>query len=480
VSITEVSGSPQSTTVAQNFANPLVVVVTDTYGNPVPGASVTFAAPTSGTSATLSSSTATTGANGQASVTATANTVAGSYTATASAAGASSAGFSLTNDPAAATHFVVSGFPSPVTAGTPGTVTVTAEDPFGNVDNSGPNAFNGTVTLTSSDLQAILPGPAALTDGTGNFNVTLKTAGPQSITATSGGLTGSQAGITVNPVAASHFVVTASPTSATVGAEVGVMVTARDPYNNIATGYTGTVDFTSSGPNAILPADYRFVAADQGTYTFVVIFQTEGNPTVTATDKAHATIIGTSAAITVTADPAIDEGQAAGIGFWQNKNGQALIQSFNGGPGSTALANWLAACFPNLYGACAGSDNLTGQTNAQVAAFYQRLFGRSSPKLDAQVLATALNVYASTSSLGGTAGAAYGFVVTAAGLGGSASNVGACGAAFGVPNSATLTVLTILEEANAQAVLGVLYNGKTTLRNQAVTVFDSINSAGGL
>ena len=87
---------------------------------------------------------------------------------------------------------------------------------------------------------------------------------------------------------------------------------------------------------------------------------------------------------------------------------------------------------------------------------------------------------ATTSSLGGTAGVTYGFVVTAGGLGDSACNVGACGSAFGVPNRATLTVLTLLEEANAQAVLGVLYNGKTTLRNQAGTVFNSINSAGGL
>jgi hypothetical protein len=222
------------------------------------------------------------------------------------------------------------------------------------------------------------------------------------------------------------------------------------------------------------------VAADHGAHTFVVIFQTTGTPTVTATDTAHATITGTSAAITVTASTAIQQGQSATIGFWQGPNGQALINSFNGGASATALANWLAASFPNLYGASAGSDNLTGRTNAQVAAFYQKLFGLSAPKLDAEVLATALNVYATTSSLGGTAGVAYGFVVTAAGLGAGVYNVGSNGSAFGVANNSTLTVLTILEEANAQAVLGVLYNGNTTLRSQAVTVFDGINSAGGV
>ena len=69
------------------FASPLVVVVKDSYGNLVPGASVTFAAPSSAASAALTGSPATTAANGQASVTAMANTIAGTYTVTASVSG---------------------------------------------------------------------------------------------------------------------------------------------------------------------------------------------------------------------------------------------------------------------------------------------------------------------------------------------------------------------------------------------------------
>jgi hypothetical protein len=57
------------------------------------------------------------------------------------------------------------------------------------------------------------------------------------------------------------------------------------------------------------------------------------------------------------------------------------------------------------------------------------------------VLATALNVYATTSSLGGTAAVVYGFHVSPAGLGACSFNVGLDGAAFGVANDATLTVL---------------------------------------
>ena len=96
-SVTIVSGSGQSATVGTAFANPLVVLVRDTYGNPVPGASVGFTAPTSGASATLSASTVTTGDDGRASVTAAANAIGGPYTVTASVDGATSAIFNLTN-----------------------------------------------------------------------------------------------------------------------------------------------------------------------------------------------------------------------------------------------------------------------------------------------------------------------------------------------------------------------------------------------
>src|SRR5947209_5580885 len=97
-SVAVVSGSGQSTTVATSFAQPLLVVVTDQYGNLVPNAAVTFTAPGSGASATLTGSPATTGSDGRAQVSAAANTIPGSYIVNASVAGVSSpARFSLDN-----------------------------------------------------------------------------------------------------------------------------------------------------------------------------------------------------------------------------------------------------------------------------------------------------------------------------------------------------------------------------------------------
>src|SRR5439155_1369624 len=98
--------------------------------------------------------------------------------------------------------------------------------------------------------------------------------------------------------------------------------------------------------------------------------------------------------------------RAQSIEFWHGRRGQALVRGFNGGPGATALAGWLARTFRNLYG------NLAGGSNTQVAILFQALYRRPGPRLEAEILATALNVYASTRSLGGAAGTAYGFVVS--------------------------------------------------------------------
>ncbi len=173
----------------------------------------------------------------------------------------------------------------------------------------------------------------------------------------------------------------------------------------------------------------------------------------------------------------VQAGQAASIYFWAGARGQALISSFNGGPSATGLANWLTLTFPNLYGVSAGAHNLFGKTNTQVAAFFQTLY---PSMVDADVLATALNVYASTQSLGGTTAQTYGFTVTTLGLGASSVNVGGSGAAFGVANLTTLNVYQLLLAANRQAVNGVLYNGDLSLRTQAQIVFDALNVAGGV
>ncbi len=204
---------------------------------------------------------------------------------------------------AAAQSLKVTGFPTTDTAGTAGNVTVTAYDPYGNIAT----AYTGTVHFTSSDSQATLPANYTFTtanDGTDTFSVTLKTAGTQSITATdtsTSSITGSETGIAVVAAAAQSLKVTGFPATDTAGTAGNVTVTAYDPYGNIATGYTGTVQFTSSDSQATLPANYTFTAANDGTHTLSVTLKTAATQSITATDTSTSSITGSETGIVVTA-----------------------------------------------------------------------------------------------------------------------------------------------------------------------------------
>src|SRR5207244_3625708 len=117
-------------------------------------------------------------------------------------------------------------------------------------------------------------------------------AGSRSVTATdtvTATITGKQSAIQVNPLAASSLVV-ASPSSATAGGAFNMTVTAKDIYGNAATGYTGTVHFSSSETLAALPADYAFLAGDAGVHPFSVTLYASGSRSVTATDTGNAAI----------------------------------------------------------------------------------------------------------------------------------------------------------------------------------------------
>ena len=210
----------------------------------------------------------------------------------------------ITVTAAAASTFTVS-TPATATAGTAFNASVTAKDAFGNTVTG----YTGTIHLTSSDTQAVLPADysfIAADNGTHTFTtVTLKTAGSQSVTATdtlTSSITGTSGTVAVSAAAASHFTVS-TPATATAGAAFNATVTALDPFNNTATGYRGTVHFTSSDGAASLPANYVFTAGDNGVHTFAsgVTLNTVGNQTVTATDTATGSITGTSGTVAVSA-----------------------------------------------------------------------------------------------------------------------------------------------------------------------------------
>src|SRR5439155_5531680 len=191
----------------------------------------------------------------------------------------------------------------------------------------------------------------------------------------------------------------------------------------ISNHYTGTIGWGDGTPSSTATLTFS-----SGTFTIsgFHVFAAAGPYTVTATIN-HETVIttimnpATVVSLGLTVQP---QAMTKGIAFWEGPLGQNLIKSFGPTATSQTLGQWLATMFPNLYGGVGGSTDLSGFTNAQVAAFYVNQFGTTSvfglpapTRLAAEVMATALNIFATTTAYGGTTAQSYGFVVNSFGLG---------------------------------------------------------------
>jgi len=191
------------------------------------------------------------------------------------------------------THLSVT-IAGPVTAGNTFSVTISALDTTGNVATR----YMATVTITSSDPQAVLPGPVTLVNGTASVQVTLKTAGNQTIMASDSvhALITGTGSVTVNAAQLSQLSVGSLPAGTMAGATFNATVSAVDAFGNVIASYTGTVHFTSSDAHATLPADTKL---QNGTGNVSITFKTAGAQTITVTDTANASLTATSQGVNV-------------------------------------------------------------------------------------------------------------------------------------------------------------------------------------
>jgi hypothetical protein len=296
-----VAGYPSPVTAGTS--NGFTLTAKDAFGNTATGYAGSVHFTSSDAQATLPSNYAFTPAdNGAHAFNATLNTagaqsLTATDTVTSTLTGTQSG---IVVNPGATTSFVVAAYPSPTTAGAAHSFTVTAKDASGNVATG----YAGSVHFTSSDGAAVLPADASLTNGTGTFSATLKTAGTQSLTATdavNNAIAGTQGGIVVNAAAATSLTVAGYPSPVTAGTSNSFNVTVKDAFGNVASGYAGSVHFTGSDAQATLPADYTFTAGDNGTHTFNATLKTAGTQSLTATDTANATLTSTQSGIVVDA-----------------------------------------------------------------------------------------------------------------------------------------------------------------------------------
>lgn len=177
-------------------------------------------------------------------------------------------------------------------------------------------ASSTTVTLTSTGANGsfwldaacstspVPPGVVSIPAGSANstsFYYRDTTAGISSLTASATGYDPVTQDVTVLPGAATSLLLSGFPNPATAGAAGAFTVTAKDGFGNVATGYTGTVHFTSTDPAAALPANYSFVALDSGTHTFSATLNTAGTRALTATDTVNGALTATQSGIVVNA-----------------------------------------------------------------------------------------------------------------------------------------------------------------------------------
>ena len=158
--------------------------------------------------------------------------------------------------PAAASQFLLNASAGPFTAGQAFPVAVVPQDAYGNAVKT----YRGTVHLSSSDPQAVLPPDAAFTSGDADgksFSVTLKTAGSQSVTVQDTAVATLKGTLTrqIDAGVATKLVFQSQPASAKVRASLGsVTVAITDAFDNLLPVNTPaiTVGLVMGNPAAVL------------------------------------------------------------------------------------------------------------------------------------------------------------------------------------------------------------------------------------
>ncbi|MEW5930387.1 MAG: Ig-like domain-containing protein [Gemmatimonadota bacterium] len=311
--LTKTAGDGQTATVGSAVATAPSVTVTDQYGNPVAGVSVTFAASGNGS---VTGSPATTDASGVATVGSwTLATTAGANTLTASA-GALSTSFTATGTVGAAANIAR-------TAGdgqTAGVGTAVATAPSVTITDQYGNPVAGVSVTFAASGNGSVTGSPATTDASGVATAgswTLATtAGANTLTATAGALSTTFTATGTVGAAANIAKTAGDGQTAGVGAAVATApsVTITDQYGNPVAGVS--VTFAASGNGSVTGSPATTDASGVATVGSWTLGTTVGANTLTATAGALSTTFSATATVGAAANIAktAGDGQTASVG----------------------------------------------------------------------------------------------------------------------------------------------------------------------
>ena len=226
-----VSGAGQSDTVKHTLAQPFVVRVSDPFGNPAAGVTVSWAR-TSG-SGTVSSATSVTGADGQASITYTLGSVVGTETVSATIAGGAA--------PATFSAQAIAGAPAAVVVMSGNGQTARIQQalaPFvAKITDADGNPVAG-YKVTWTAVNGTLAAATTLTDANGSTSNTMTVgvvAGPASATATAGTASTRFTATVQTGIVSRIAIITqaASPSAAGIAITPAVQVALQDAGGNL-------------------------------------------------------------------------------------------------------------------------------------------------------------------------------------------------------------------------------------------------------
>jgi hypothetical protein len=365
-SIVATLGTPQSAVVNTAFTTALQATVTDSGGNPVIGAAVTFAAPVNGASGTFGGpATVNTDTNGVATApTLTANATPGGYTVTATVASvATPASFNLTNT-AAPTGAIVAtlGTPQSAVVNTAFTTALQAT-----VTDSGGNPVIGAAVTFAAPVNGAsgtFGGPATVNTDTNG----VATAPTLTANATPGGYTVTATVASVATPASFNL----TNTSAGGGSLTGAGTSATTVVNLTT---EGSADWEHFGDNSLNRK--AKVTAQLSTYTVVGsggvrtynndprgLSWTDGTPTASSTNNRNGVYIN-----------------GVGQGFWFTAPADTTLRTLvvhvggynSGGTLTAVLSDGSAPSFTDITAAATGQYDRNYTLTYQAASVLQTL-----------------------------------------------------------------------------------------------------------
>ncbi len=294
----------------------------------------------------------------------------------------------VTVSPATASKFVLAAESTALAAAAADNLTITAQDAYGNLAtaytgshnltfsgaSASPNATKptvvssaGTVTNFGTATAISFTAGVATVSSAKNGVMKLYKSGEADIEATDGTVTTkTPLEVTVSPLAATKFALTAATTTPTAGASDNLTTTAQDTYGNVATTYTGSHNLTFSGasasPDETIPTVSNASGADIAFGSATTINFTAGIATASASKNGEMKLYKSGAASLKVSDGTLNTETALAVTVSAATASKFVLAAATNTPAAGASDNLTTTAqdtYDNVATGYTGSHNLT-------------------------------------------------------------------------------------------------------------------------